>query len=290
MFKPMKVQSALFLFLFLASCTSREELEDTPLEVTIEELLPYELQPEDKIQVDFVQYLKETNEYALPLKWKEGADVRYWYDSIAYKLDKTIYSNEVDYSRAEIPKAQISKYFDVKELTTVNFYDQVNVFCGEGEFQRYEFIDQNVDAMPVAVYKVKNKDALYAVAGLTTVLPELGYGVTSTKRIKELAKQKLPSNYEEDRSLLVSFQEVQFYAIQGYERNGFKTYSRIFIENNGKVKQAHTNAESWYYCHMVALPIYQNNYPLLLMEYCKSETDWFETGALIFKDGKYVNY
>lgn len=282
----------LFLVLFLSACGSKNAPVEENETVFIEEIKLYQLQETDKIHIDYVQYLEETDEYALPLKWKEGIDVFNWYDSIAGKLKDVIHSNELDYTRYKIPDSLIPQFFDVSTFSNVKLYSGENAHCGAGEFQRFEHIDQNIDPMPVAVYKLKRKKekARYAVAGLESVLPELGSVFLPESQLNALVKKKLPPNYKEDRSLGVLIQGKQFYAIQGYEADGFDIYSKLFIEEYGTLNEVHKNEEYWYYCSLDILPIYQNEQPLLLVDYCKAETDWFQSGVLIFEDGKYVDW
>jgi len=289
---------ALFPLTFglLFSCTSKPtsfpvaDSSENKIDST-EILVPYQLQPEDKIQIDYVQYLKETDEYAFPLKWKKGADIKLWYVSIAYDLKEVIYAVDYEYRRIVIPDSLIPQFFDVNDLKNVKLYDRENEYIGTGEFHRYEFIDQNVDPIPVAVYKLKkkNKDALYAVAGLAEVLPAIPSVEAPEERLKQLIEFKLPKDYENDYSLRNGFLEKQFYSIQGYREKDFSTFSVLYLEENGKLLKVNENIDFWSYCDLHPIPIYNQQQPLLLCNLCKSDTDWFQTSVLIFEDGKYVD-
>ncbi len=289
----MKSVLNLFFIPFIFACTSTVAVDSAQVDsepIETEPPAPYQLQPEDNFHIDFVQYLKETDEVALPLKWKKDANVKLWYDSIGYSLEKVIYTNDEDYTRTEIPKALIPQFFDVKELTKVNFYDELNNFCGKGEFQRYEFLNQNIDPIPVAIYKVnKTKNVLYAVAGLETVLPAIPTKEAPEARLKQLIEYKLPKGYKESQSLRNGFLEKQFYAIQGYEEDGFITFAELYLEENGKLTKVHEDIDNWIYFHIHPIPIYHQEQPLLLCNMGKSETDWFQSSVLIFKNGKYVD-
>src|SRR5690606_31247044 len=101
---------------------------------------------------------------------------------------------------------------------------------------------------------------------------------------------KMPKGYKNDYSLRNGFLEKQFYAVQGQEEDGFITFSKLYLEENGKLIEVNENIDFWYYWHVHPIPIYNQQQPLLLCNFCKAESDWFQSGVLIFKNGKYVDY
>ncbi len=283
----------LFLIVLFSSCSSNElpvSENDEYDTIVVEEIQPYQLQETDKIHIDYVQYLEETDEYALPLIWKKGVDILTWYESVVGSIRDTIYSNDSDYTRYKIPDSLIPQFFDVSTFKNVKLYNRENAYCGAGEFQRFEHIDQNIDPIPVAVYKLKkiNKEASYAVAGLDTILPAISSEEAPEVRLKQLIDFKLPKKYKEAYSLRNGFMGKQFYSIQGYSENEFTVFSEIYLEENGKLTKVHKNDEFWYYFDVHPIPIYNEQQPVLLCNFCKSESDWFRSNVLIFEDGKYV--
>lgn len=292
----MKQFFLLSLFLFLTtSCSTNITIDSVsvvPEPVIKEEINPYQLQESVKIHIDYVQYLEETDEYALPLKWKKDADVKLWYESIAYDLPDIIYSNDSDYSRYAIPDSLIPQFFDMSSFNDVKLYNKGNSFVGEGEFIRFEFIDQNIDPIPVAIYRLneKNEDALYAVAGLGKVIPEISSVEAPEERLNQLIEYKMPKGYKDIYSLRCGFLEKQFYAVQCYEENGFNTFIELYKEENGQLLQVYKDIDDWYFFDIHPISIYYQEQPLLLCNFCKAESDWFQSGVLIFKNGKYVDF
>lgn len=283
----------LLLILVVISCSSKSKV-DTPIEktITLEVIVPYQLQETDAIQIDYVQYLEETDEYALELVFKKDADIKFWYDSIAYELTDVIYTVAPEYTRTSIPDSLIDEYFNLRNFKNVKLYDRENKFLGNGELQRYEFISQNIESIPVAVYKLKDKskDASYAVAGLKIILPEIPSTEGPEARLNQLIEYKLPRGYKESYSLRNGFLEKQLYSVQGYEKDGFNTFSTLYLEENGKLSKVNENNDFWYYWDIHPVPIYKDNQPILLCNYCKAESDWFQSGVLVFENGKYVDY
>lgn len=282
----------LLIFFLLTAC-SRDPSNDSGVQVIEEKgeaVEPYLLSENDKLHIDFVQYLEESDEYALTLHFKEETDVKFWYDSIEQKLDELLFTDSIEFWRYRIPDSLVQQYFMTDRLKQVKLYDENNAFCGVARFSGFEFINQNIEPKCVAVFKLssKNENALYAVAGLKKVLPEIPpEELSSTTRLNELKRQYLPFNYKDDNSMQSGFQDTRLYAVQGYEKDGFAVYASLFLEANGKVSKVHHLEDSWLYWGIHPLAIAHEGNPLLLCDIGKFETCWRRSMVLKYSKGKY---
>jgi len=250
------------------------------------------------IFIGSVYQFENTDEYYINLFFNEGFEYKSSINTIMDNLDLLVFEDD-GISRKRIKLDYATKYFNLKKLDTIYFYNNFNELIGSGIFKRAEYVDHMIQEDFIAVYKPfishNSQKPFYA--------SNCKISNKKTKWIKSENKDlenKIISTYNINRSSM-----LKIYHFTNYESN--TTYSMVSYDylkvtydfpylnsfivkyKNGKLTKIYETGSDYILDDIFISAFTFNNNPIIIVDVTRPESDYFDTVPL-FYDGEGYNF
>lgn len=232
-----------------------------------------------------------TNEYYINLYLNEGFDYESSIDIIEKNLDLLIFEDEHnEISRKRIKIDYATKYFNIKELDTIYFYNEYNELIGSGIFKRAELYD-NFERSFIAVYKPlisDNTQKPYYVSNC-----EFQFTKTELVKTENLdLENKIINTYKIDKNSIYKTNHFKYskdnsnYSIISYE---FPYLNSILVKyKEGKlIKLYETLGKSYILDELFISAFEYNNKPIFIAGFGKPDSGYYEIIPLFYDGEEY---
>jgi hypothetical protein len=193
------------------------------------------------------------------------------------KLDSTTTQKNGDVTRKELPIAEANKYFYLKGLDTLSFYNKDHKLIANVPLTGVSYMEDGVSEDFVAVYKVQNP---------VTVTDNFVYCVSNQYPVKTVSDFSSAEVTDEALNKKIA-KELKVKSADGWVMHHIKTmpsgniYSIVTKETRSLIVETTPAGMSilkevnndYHFGNMFPLPMTVNNKPLLLISYYVPETD-----------------
>lgn len=242
------------------------------------------------LHIGFVDYLKETDEYALELELRSNKNLNEWYKHGQPFCGKTIFEEEFEFIRLEMSEDLANTWLDARFLEHLHLYDTNNRDLGEAHFVRFERIEGNLNSYFAAIVKIDSgtKAGNYAVGGLKATLPELDL---DRKSRKELFTAALQSTQDLDNmgTTQIGISGHYYSLFQATHPSEYKTTCRLSETFADKTHEVFRNDEGEIIVQLQPLPLSFNGKPVLLLAKAIMYSDVFWSSIFVYDGRRYVS-
>ncbi len=242
------------------------------------------------LHIAFVEHLPETDEYAMEISFKENKSLDDLYKAIAIGKAKVSYTNDVEYTRYELPDMLVNQMLDTRFLTNVHFFDSNNRDLGKVEILRYEYIERPLNETIAVIVKgdKKLKNAFYGIGGLEERIPEMKLDRSRRKDLIATAVADAKAKMTEMTSEQCGIGDHYFSLVQGWNDANFETTCRIYHTFKDETESVVNWEESEIIMKWQPLSVLYKGKPILLISMGIMWSDAFGDNVFVFDGKKYV--
>ena len=232
-----------------------------------------------------------TDEYYINLYLNEGFDYESSVNIIEENLDLLIFEDKhTEISRKRIKIDCATKYFNLKGLETIYFYNKYNELIGSGIFKRAELYD-NFERDFIAVYKPSisdNSQKPYYASNCELHFTKTELVKTENKNLEN----KIISTYKIDKNSIYKTSHFKYskdnsdYSIISYE---FPNLNSILVKHKeGKLKKLYETLGKNYILRELFISAFEyNNKPIFIVGFGKPDSGYQEIIPLFYDGEEY---
>jgi hypothetical protein len=234
-------------------------------------------------------YFSNENEAYVELYFLKDETSADEYKKIENLADSLIYEDDEN-SRHRFPASLATKYFDLRGLSKLKIYDNNNKFVSNADFQRVEYLNQNISPVFIAVYKTDKK-----------VKADNYFGISNFSGSFEPPKYSISRDTVLTQNILIKLNEQRPYS--GLENNGThllfsdndtvlsiinsENFAYIVLSTNKDFKVLYKSPDYENISDLKVIPLANNKFPYFLTRNVKPETDIIWDNLLYYNGTKY---
>jgi len=242
------------------------------------------------LHIAFVDYLKETDEYAVHLELRFDKNFNQWNKQGQPLCGKTIYEEEFEFIRQEMSEDLANTWLDIRFLEHLHLYDTNNRDLGEARFVRFERIEGNLYSYFAAIVKMETgtKSGNYAIGGRKDALPELPLDRKPRKELLAAARNDA-KDMDEWGTTQIGIAGHYFSLFQATHPSEYKTTCQLYETMGDKTHEMWRNDEGEIIVHLQPLPLSFNGKPVLLLAKAFMSSDVFWSAVFVYDGKQYVS-
>lgn len=277
--------SLLWILPLLYACS--ENIPEMVPETEQSDLLVAEELP--GMHIAFVDYLKETDEYAVHLELRHDKSLNEWYKYGALFSGKIIYEEEFEWIRQELPEDLANKWLDTRFMEDMRIYDTNNRELGEARFLRFERIEGNLISYFAAIFKIDSgtKSGNYAIGGLKVSLPKLDLDRKPREELFNAAR-RATQELDEWGTTQIGIDGHYYSLYQATHSTEYKNTCRLSETFMNKSREVFRNDEGEIILQLQPLPLSFNGKPVLLLAKAYMNSDVFWSAVYVYDGKQYV--
>lgn len=246
----------------------------------------------DTLFIAPIQYLPETDEFAVELIWNANANWGYWFDTLLPQLDSVVFGEDGDYMRYYLTEELANEYALLGHESLMKVYEKDNRFVGGGTFSHYEFINQNIHPIFAVVYQVSGSkgQGLYAITEISDKLPEISHPVKKEVVLAKLDLLDFQNTLDSESVLYNSCGTVGFVAAHDQNEHWEDPlHSKLLAFQEGGETTVIQLEDNWVFMEIHPLPVYSHGFPMLWIRQGKWESDWIVDMLYRYDGSRYVS-
>lgn len=241
--------------------------------------------------IAFVQYLAETDEFAVGISFQNDKTWEEWYKKGFKHCGKIIYEEEYEFRRTHVPQFIAKEWLDLRFVSDFHLYDKNNNDLGKATFVRYEFIERNLSSDFVAVVKlnVSPKKVSYAIGGLGADLPKIPMDRKPRNKLLDSARaDALSAGMEEDATIQIGIGNHYFSVFQAAHPVDYMSFTTIYETTSNRTEMVMPSLENEVIEVIQPLPLSYKGKPVLLIAGGIRNSDVSGEGVYVFNGEKYT--
>lgn len=234
-----------------------------------------------------VYQFKNIDEYYINIFFNEGFKYKSSINTIMDNLDLLVFEDD-GISRKRIKIDCATKYFNLKGLDTIYFYNNYNELIGSGIFKRAEYVDYIIEEDFIAVYKPSRSNYSqkpYYASNCKKSFIKTGLVKSENKKIEN----KIIETYKIDRNSIIETSHFTYsmdkadYSIISYD---FPYLNSILVKHKeGKLIKLYETGKDYIFDDFFITAFEFNNKPIFIAGFKRPESDYYFTASL-FYDGE----
>lgn len=272
----------LCLILMLSACSNNSESETANF---------LAMDEHSGAHITFVDYLEETDEFAVELALNKDRSWDDWYQKGIKHCGRITYEYEYEMQRLLMPQRLAKEWADTRFLDHLHFYDEGNRDLGEAHFERYEFIQNPLSSSFFAIFSLDgaSESALYAMGGITQQIPKIPLDRKSRRTfLNSVRSDAEAKGMKEDATIQIGIGEHYFSAFQAADPKMYKSIGRLYETTDGQTSSVMAVEDHEILTHLQPLPLSYKGKPVLLISSGIRNADVGGEAVFVYNGKEYV--